>query len=113
MVTSVAALTEEAFRALLDERGVLRRGVLEPPDRARCFAVFAQRTDAWLDVEGLKRQGERFFAARLGVSVDKHYGDVVPEVDAARVIIATADGTSSGTRLCYGRPADEADRAAA
>ena len=106
-------LTEEAFRALLDERGILRHGALDPPARERSFAVFSQRPDALLDIEALARQAERFFATKLGSTVDKRYGDVMPEVDAARVVIASGDGTSSGTRLCYGRTADSADFAAA
>jgi len=109
----VAALTEEAFRTLLDERGILRQGVLDAPARERSFAVFSQRADAQLDVDALARQAERFFATKLGATVDKHYDGVAPEVDAARIVIAGGDGTSSGTRLCYGRAVDGADLAAA
>jgi hypothetical protein len=112
----VPALTEEAFRALLDERGILRRGALEAPARERSFAVFSQRRDVILDVEALARQAERFFATKLGVTVDKRYsvgGDGVPEVDAARIVVAGGDGTTSGTRLCYGRAVESADLVAA
>jgi hypothetical protein len=113
MVTGVPALTEEAFRELLDDRGVLRPGALSSPALDRCYAVFSQQPSARLDVDAIKRQAERFFAARVGLTVDKHYEDVLPETDAARVVIAGGDGTSSGTRLCYGRPIDSADLAAA
>jgi hypothetical protein len=109
----VAALTEEAFRALLDERGILQHAALDAPARDRSFAVFSQRPDVRLDVDALARQAERFFASKLGVTVDKRYDDVVPDADAARVVIAGGDGTSSGTRLCFGRAADSADFAAA
>ncbi len=111
------ALSEEAFRALLDERGILRRGVLEAPARERSFAVFSQRADVVLDVDALARQAERFFATKLGATVDKRYGDgggeVAPEVDAARIVVAGGDGTSSGTRLVYGRAVESADLVAA
>lgn len=107
-------MTEEAFRVLLDERGILRRGALDAPARERSFAVFSQRPDLRLDVDALARQAERFFASKLGITVDKRYdGDVAPDADAARVVIAGGDGTSSGTRLCFGRAADSADFAAA
>jgi hypothetical protein len=109
----MAVLTEGAFRALLDERGLLRRSALAPPDRGRCYAVFAQRPDVRLDVAGLKRQGEQFFATKLGLTVDKRYDDAAPDADVARFVIAGGDGTASGTRLCYGRAADASDFAAA
>ena len=114
----MAALTEEVFRALLDARGILRPGALEAPARERAFAVFSQRPDVFLDVDALARQAERFFATKLGATVDKQYGDasaraVVPDVDAARIVVAGGDGTSSGTRLCYGRAIESADLVAA
>lgn len=105
--------TQQAFHDLLDERGVLRPGALACPDRDRAHAVFSQRPDVRLDIEALGRQAELFFAARLGLTVDKRYGDLAPEVDAARVVVSSGDGTSSGTRLCYGRAVDAADLAAA
>jgi hypothetical protein len=113
MVTAVPALTEEAFRELLDDRGVLRPGALSSPALDRSYAVFSQRADARLDVDAIKRQAERFFAARVGLTVDKRYDDGSPDVDAARVMIAGGGGTSAGTRLCYGRPVDSGDLAAA
>jgi hypothetical protein len=114
MVTPVPAMTEETFRELLDERGVLRSGALSSPALDRTYAVFSQRANAALDIEAIKRQAERFFASRVGLTVDKHYDATEPpEVDAARVVIAGGDGTSSGTRLCYGRPVDAADLTAA
>ena len=109
----MAALTEEAFRTLLDGRGILRQGALDAPVRERSFAVFSQRADVRLDVDALARQAERFFATKLGATVDKRYDSVAPEVDAARVVVVGGDGTSSGTRLCYGRAAESADFAAA
>jgi hypothetical protein len=75
--------------------------------------VFAQRPDVRLDIEAVKRQAERFFASKIGLTVDKRYGDTTPDVDAARVVISGGDGTASGTRLCFGRRAEPADVAAA
>ena len=109
----MAALTEEAFRALLDARGILQHGALAAPPRDRAFAVFSQRPDLRLDVDALARQAERYFATQLGATVDKRYEEVVPEADAARIVVAGGDGTSSGTRLCFGRAAESADFAAA
>lgn len=107
------ALTEEAFRELLDDRGVLRAGALAAPDRNRCYSVLAQRPDVRIDIEALKRQGERFFATKLGLTVDKRYDDLAPREDAARIVISGGDGTASGTRLLFGRAVDSADLAAA
>lgn len=107
------ALTEEAFRALLDDRGLLREDALEPPDRAAAYAIFAQRADARLDVDALTSQAEQFFATKLGMTVEKRYGATAPEADACRIVIASADASASGTRLCYGRAVDPADLAAA
>ena len=107
------ALSEEAFRALLDDRGILHQGALEAPARERSFAVFSQSPDVLLDVDALARQAARFFATKLGATVDKRYGDVAPNVDAARIVVAGGDGTSSGTRLCYGRAVESADLLAA
>ena len=106
-------LTEEAFRASLDERGILRPGALTAPDRVRSYAIFAQRPDVWLDIGAIKRQAEQFFGTKIGMTVDKHYGDVAPAVDAARIVVSGADGTASGTRLCYGRAVEPSDLAAA
>jgi hypothetical protein len=105
--------SEASFRALLDERGLLRQGALAAPDRSLAYAVFAQRTDARLDIDAVKRQAERFFSARVGLTVDKRYDDRAPAVDAARVVLAGSDGTSSGTRLCFARPVDGSDLGAA
>lgn len=109
----MSALTEEAFRELLDERGILREGALPSPPRARAYSVFAQRPDVYLDVPTLARQAERFFATKLGVTVDKGYDDSPPTTDAARIVVAGPDGSASGTRVCFGRMADGADVAAA
>jgi len=106
-------LTEEAFRDLLDARGVLRPGALAAPDPRRAYVIFSQGRDLRLDVEAIKRQAEQFFTTKIGLTVDKHYGGAAPEVDAARVVVSGGDGTASGTRLCYGRAAVPSDLIAA
>jgi hypothetical protein len=101
---------EEAFRALLDERGVLRPGALEPPVRA--FTVFAQRPDACIDVTTWRRHAERFFRTQIGLTVTKRYDPAnLPIVDAARIVVSAE--TARGTRLCYARPAEPGDLDAA
>jgi len=109
----VPALTEEAFRELLTDDGLLRAGALASPARERSYAVFAQRADVRLDIEAIKRQAEQFFATKIGLSVDKRHGEVAPYADAGRIVVAGGDGTAAGTRLVYGRAADTADLAAA
>lgn len=103
-------LGEERFRALLDERGVLRPGALASPERSAAYAVFAQRADAGLDLAALRAHATRFWGAKLGLTVDKRY-EAMPLVDAANVVLARDD--ASGTRLCFGRPVEPADLEAA
>lgn len=107
------ALCEERFRDLIDERGILRPLTLAPPERSAGYTVFVQRTDAALDVAALKAHAMRFFGAKLGLTVDKRYRDERPAIDAARVVLASDDGSASGTRLCFGRSANESDHDAA
>lgn len=106
-------LGEEELRAKLDDNGVLRPGALPPPPRARTYAIFSQRPDVMLDIETIKRQGARFFATKVGLTVDKRYGEAPPITDAARMVVKSNDDSVSGTRLIYGRAADAADVAAA
>jgi hypothetical protein len=47
---------EQTFRELLDERGILRVGACTPPSRSSAFTVFAQRTDARLDIDAIRSQ---------------------------------------------------------
>ena len=113
MVPPVTVFGEERFRDLLDERGVLRSGALAPPDPRAAYTVFVQRSGAALDVAALKNHAARFFAAKLGLTVEKKYWDEPPVVDVARIVLASEDGTASGTRLCFGRAATSADHDAA
>jgi hypothetical protein len=109
-------MKEEDLRALLDERGILRVGAFKGsrPDRSSGYAVFAQRPNVMLDLPALKNQAQRFFGAKIGLTVDKSYfGAQVPEEDIAHLIVSTDDGTANGTRLIYGRAADTSDHAAA
>lgn len=103
------SLSEESFRALLDDRGILRdRRALDAPESGQSFLVFAQAEDARIDAARWREQAARFFSAKLGLTTEKRYGLArPPEVDAARVVIA-AEG-ASGTRLVFGRPADPED----
>lgn len=111
--TAVTAPSEETFRALLDGHGLLKPGALASPNRARSVAVFAQTPDARLDVARLKQQAMRFFKTKVGLSVDKRYGLSHVDADAARIVVAGDDGSTSGTRLAFGRAADASDYAAA
>jgi hypothetical protein len=101
---------EEAFRALLDDRGILRPGALGPP--ARAFTVFAQRPDACIDTTTWRRHAERFFQTQIGLTVSKHYDPAnLPLIDAVRIVVAAE--SARGTRMCYARPAEPRDHDAA
>ncbi len=97
----------------LDPRGLLLPGSLTPPGRSATFTVFAQRSDATLPIEALKRQALQFFRTRLGLTADKAYGDDPLLEDAARIVVAGEDATARGTRLVYGRPTRPEDLEAA
>jgi hypothetical protein len=102
----------EELRGLVDPNGVLRDGALDPPPREEAFTVFAQRTDARMELAQWQRHAEQFFDTRLGLSDDKRYPDGFPSVDAAIVIVATKTG-QDGARLCFGRARTRDDLAAA
>jgi hypothetical protein len=104
-------VTEERFRELVDDRGIVRPGALTTPDRSSSYLVFAQRTDACHDMRAIKQNAQRFVAAKIGLTVEKKYRDDAPMSDAARVVLASDDGTIAGTRLCFGRAADASDLA--
>lgn len=96
-------MNEEDFRSRLDAHGVLREGALDAPARERAFTVFAQRSDARVELAAWQRNAERFFGAKVGLTVDKRYPDGhFPARDAMRVVVA--GGGADGARLCFGRP---------
>lgn len=79
------------------------------------MAVFSQQPHPIFDVPRLKQQATRFFAAKLGLTVEKKYpaAAFAPTEDAARVVLATDDGQTSGTRLVFGRARSDGDLGAA
>ena len=108
-------LEEEELRALLDERGLLLAEHPLPSGDA-AFTVFSQRPDARIDVAEWGRHAERFFATRLGLTVEKRYDRRIPVRDVARVVLAPVRdvaGAPAGARLCWGRPRTEEDLRAA
>jgi hypothetical protein len=104
-------VSEERFRELVDDRGVVMPGALPAPERSSSYLVFAQRPDACLDMRAIKQHAQRFFATKIGLTVEKSYRDDPPMSDAARVVVSSDDGLVSGTRLCFGRAADMTDLA--
>lgn len=102
-------MNEEELRAALDPRGLLVPGAIPEPPRRTVYTVFAQRSDACLDLVALRHHASRFFGAKIGLTVDKRYGGHAPDMDAARIVLSTDDASTSGTRLIYGRRAEAAD----
>jgi hypothetical protein len=100
--------TEQDFRTLFDDRGILRPGALASPLRTRAYTVFAQRKDARVEIDLWERHASQFFEARLGLVVPKRYDFDAPKVDAARVVLLPTGG-DQGIRLCYGRPRADDD----
>jgi hypothetical protein len=107
-VTAVTSLEGK-----VDPNGILREDALEEPLRTGAFTVFAQRTDARVELSTWQRHAEQFFDARLGLTTDKRYrAPTFPTVDAALVVLAPR-AAEGGTRLCYGRPRTDDDLRAA
>jgi hypothetical protein len=110
---AVAIPSDADFRSLVDERGIVRAGAIVSPARAEAFTVFAQRTDARVEAATWERHATQFFDARVGLVVEKRYGDEEPPlVDAARVVVAPS-AAPPGTRFCFGRPREADDLEAA
>jgi hypothetical protein len=105
-------LDETTFRDALDARGILREGALALPGLADAFTVFAQRADSRFEIGEWRGHSERFFATRIGLTVEKRYEAERPSIDAARVVIAPVGG-EGGTRTAWGRPREDEDIRAA
>jgi hypothetical protein len=112
-------VTEEVFRTMLDDRGILQPSLMVAPALATSYTVFAQSNLVRLDVPALRHHAAQFFRAQVGLTVEKRYDEQSPPSDAARIVLSSEDATASGTRLVYGRfvtpsdvdAADEAERA--
>lgn len=104
-------MQEEAFRELLDDRGILRDGAMRAPPLTAAFSVFSQSPHPLLDVAALKNQAQRFFSAKVGLTIEKKYDHHFPDADAAHVVVSSTE--ASGTRLCYGRGVIDRDIEAA
>jgi hypothetical protein len=82
--------------------------------RETALLVFAQRTDARVEIEAWSLQAERFFSTRLGLAEDKRYapGEAAPQTDGARIVVAPA-GEPPAIRSAHGRPRNADDLAMA
>jgi hypothetical protein len=110
--TEVSLMREADFVALLDDEGIVRRGALPSPPRARAFAVFAQRSDARVEAEIWTRHAAQFFDARLELAAPKVYRFDPPDTDAALVVLS-APTVPTARRLAFGRPREDDDLRAA
>jgi hypothetical protein len=102
------AIDEARFRDALDPHGLLRENALALPPRDDAFIVFAQQSDARIAIDDWRRHAERFLSTRIGLTVDKGYGERPPRTDAARVVVVPP-GAPSETRLLWGRPRTDDD----
>lgn len=105
-------MTDEAFRALLDDKGVLRPGAIPFPERSEGFTVFAQRTDARAETSEWARHAAQYFQVDLRLVGNKRYGDTAPREDAVRVALVPRGGVAS-VRVCFARPRTDDDLRAA
>jgi hypothetical protein len=80
-------------------------------DRGAGYAVFAQRSDARVEIDAWCAHAQRFFAARIGLASGAPAGTRA-RVAAARFVVAPDRG-EAGIRAAFARPASEEDWAAA
>jgi hypothetical protein len=100
---------------------VTDRAPQDPPpsglDLAARYLVFAQRTDARVDVDAWGAHAARFFATRLGLAeaTPSLAGSPSPRTARARVVVAPMAGTreDAGIREAEGRPTGDDDLALA
>jgi hypothetical protein len=81
-----------------------------PPRREEAYIVFAQRTDARIDIESWNAHAMRFFATRIGLTSEKRTsaGEVAPRTDEAAFVVAP-DGEAPGIRSTFARPCEHDD----
>jgi hypothetical protein len=84
------------------------------PSRENAFIVFAQRSDARVDIDGWNAHAARFFATRIGLTADKRYSaaEPPPRTDEAEFVVAP-EGEPPGVRSTLARPSEADDRALA
>jgi hypothetical protein len=104
--------SDSELRGLLDGDGLLRAGALAAPPRDEVLCVFAQRSDAQLEIGQWERHAEQFFRAKVGLTVEKRYGADPKERDAALVVVAP-EAEPPGVRFVYARPREPEDLQAA
>jgi hypothetical protein len=85
-----------------------------PPSRENALFVFAQRTDARIDIDTWNANATRFFATRIGLTADKRYvdGEPPPRTDTVSFVIAP-NGEPPGVRTVTARPCEAGDYALA
>jgi hypothetical protein len=85
-----------------------------PPSREQALTVFAQRTDARIDIDIWNAQATRFFATRIGLASDKTYSarEGAPRTDEAVFVVAPND-EPPGLRSTFARPCEPDDYALA
>jgi hypothetical protein len=85
-----------------------------PPNPENALVVFAQRTDARVDIDGWNAHAMRFFATRIGLTTDRRYatGEDPPRTDALSFVVAV-DGEAPGVRSVFVRPCELGDYALA
>ena len=80
------------------------------PSRETAFLVFAQRTDARIDIQAWGEHAERFFSTRIGLAEERPYppGAPAPRSATARFVVAPT-GAPPGIRSVAARPRDAED----
>lgn len=84
------------------------------PSREGAYIVFAQRTDARIEIDAWNAHAMRFFATRIGLTGDKRTaaGKDSPRTDEASFVVAP-DGEAPGVRSTFARPSVRDDHALA
>jgi hypothetical protein len=85
-----------------------------PPSLDDALLVFAQCTNARIDIVSWNAHAERFFATKIGLAQEKRYAPdaPAPRVDKAQFVVAPA-GEEPGVRSAFARPREARDLALA
>ncbi|MDP9033522.1 MAG: hypothetical protein M3O50_01840 [Myxococcota bacterium] len=84
------------------------------PGSERTYLVFAQRSDARVEIDAWNAHAVRFFATRIGLTAEKRYeaGAPFPQTEEAELVVAP-EGGPAGRRTAFARPSNDGDRARA
>jgi hypothetical protein len=87
--------------------------MIPPPNRDACYLVFAQRSDARVDIDAWNDHAARFFATRVGLTEDPKQDLTGGAPITAVGLVLAPEGAPPGIRSLFVRPREAEDLALA